>query len=429
MAYRTQSEMQTIKICIYIIFSGRFFFDTVKCYFSWEAFIMSKNFSRKTILFVFMIGTFAIGMTEYVVTGLLTQFSEDLDVPLSATGMLLSVYAISVAVFGPILRILTLKSSQRKLLIIFALIFTISNIIAATAPNFEVLLASRLVAASIHAPFFGLCMSIAVDISAPNRRTAAIAAVQGGLTIAVMIGVPFGALIGGLLDWRVVFWIIAVFGLMTLIGIIIVTPRVEQKKTPALMKELSMLKDKNVVMVLAMIIFGFSGVFAAYTFNEPMLREISGFGVTGVTLSLLAFGVGAVLANTLAGRVLPINLTRSLLFSLLTLGLILFAFTFLLANPVLAIMVNFLFGAGVFGTAPLLNSKVIIAAKESPALSGTITASTFNLANAIGATIGSTLLERQLDYPAITFIAGTIIFVGFAIMVVTSKIEDRSLYE
>lgn len=390
---------------------------------------MSKNFSRKTILFVFMIGTFAIGMTEYVVTGLLTQFSEDLDVPLSATGMLLSVYAISVAVFGPILRILTLKSSQRKLLIIFALIFTISNIIAATAPNFEVLLASRLVAASIHAPFFGLCMSIAVDISAPNRRTAAIAAVQGGLTIAVMIGVPFGALIGGLLDWRVVFWIIAVFGLMTLIGIIIVTPRVEQKKTPALMKELSMLKDKNVVMVLAMIIFGFSGVFAAYTFNEPMLREISGFGVTGVTLSLLAFGVGAVLANTLAGRVLPINLTRSLLFSLLTLGLILFAFTFLLANPVLAIMVNFLFGAGVFGTAPLLNSKVIIAAKESPALSGTITASTFNLANAIGATIGSTLLERQLDYPAITFIAGTIIFVGFAIMVVTSKIEDRSLYE
>ncbi|MFC3418398.1 MFS transporter [Salinicoccus hispanicus] len=390
---------------------------------------MSKNFSRKTILFVFMIGTFAIGMTEYVVTGLLTQFSEDLDVPLSATGMLLSVYAISVAVFGPILRILTLKSSQRKLLIIFAAIFTISNIIAATAPNFEVLLASRLAAASIHAPFFGLCMSIAVDISAPNRRTGAIAAVQGGLTIAVMVGVPFGALIGGLLDWRVVFWIIAVFGLITLIGVIIVTPRVEQKEPPALMKELSMLKDKNVVMVLAMIIFGFSGVFAAYTFNEPMLREISGFGVTGVTLSLLAFGVGAVFANALAGRVLPINLTRSLLFSLLTLGLILFAFTFLLSNPVLAIMVNFLFGAGVFGTAPLLNSKVIIAAKESPALSGTITASTFNLANAIGATIGSTLLERQLDYPAITFVAGTIIFVGFAIMVVTSKIEDRSLYE
>ncbi|MCG1009339.1 MFS transporter [Salinicoccus sp. ID82-1] len=390
---------------------------------------MLNHFSRNTILFVFMIGTFAIGMTEYVVTGLLTQFSEDLDVPLSATGMLLSVYAISVAVFGPILRILTLKNSQRKLLIVFASVFTISNIIAATAPNFEVLLASRLIAASIHAPFFGLCMSIAVDISEPNKRTSAIAAVQGGLTVAVMLGVPFGALIGGVLDWRVVFWIIALFGFITLIGVAIVTPRAVQREAPALLKELSMLKNKTVVLVLAMIIFGYSGVFVAYTFNEPMLREISGFGVTGVTVSLLAFGIGAVLANTLAGRIIPINLTRSLLISLFSLGIILFAFTFLLEIPVLAVGVSFLFGAGVFGTAPLLNSKIIIAAKESPTLSGTITASTFNLVNALGAAIGSALLGRELGYTSITFIAGAIIFFGLIIMVITSRVEDRSLFE
>ncbi|WP_246095013.1 MFS transporter [Salinicoccus cyprini] len=348
---------------------------------------------------------------------------------MSATGMLLSVYAISVAVFGPILRILTLKNSQRKLLIVFASVFTVSNIIAATAPNFEVLLASRLIAASIHAPFFGLCMSIAVDISEPNKRTSAIAAVQGGLTVAVMLGVPFGALIGGVLDWRVVFWIIALFGFITLIGVAIVTPRAVQREAPALLKELSMLKNKTVVLVLAMIIFGYSGVFVAYTFNEPMLREISGFGVTGVTVSLLAFGIGAVLANTLAGRIIPINLTRSLLISLFSLGIILFAFTFLLEIPVLAVGVSFLFGAGVFGTAPLLNSKIIIAAKESPALSGTITASTFNLANALGAAIGSALLGRELGYTSITFIAGAIIFFGLIIMVITSRVEDRSLFE
>ena len=138
------------------------------------------NFSTKWILFVFMIGTFSVGMTEYVVTGLLTQFAKSLNVEVSTTGLLLSAYAIGVAVFGPILRMATIKFPTRPLLVGLMAIFVVSNIIAATAPNFEVLLMSRLLSATMHAPFFGLCMSIAVHISPPYRRTRAIAAVQGG---------------------------------------------------------------------------------------------------------------------------------------------------------------------------------------------------------------------------------------------------------
>nr|WP_040984491.1 MFS transporter [Oceanobacillus jeddahense] len=386
------------------------------------------KFSRTTILTIFMIGTFAIGMTEYAVTGLLTQFAADLDVAVSTTGLLLSVYAISVAICGPVLRTLTVKFSPKPLLIALMAIFIISNIIAATAPNFEILLLSRLLSATMHAPFFGLCMSMAVDISPPHKRTSAIAAVQGGLTIAIMLGVPFGSYIGGMLDWRLVFWFIALMGLINLIGLLIVTPDIKQKEIPKLKNEMAILKNKNVWMLIAVIVFGFSGVFTAYTFTEPMLREIAGFDVTSITIGLFLFGLGAVIGNFVSGSIQPEVLTERLIVAMAILGTVLLSFTFLLANPFFTYVACFLFGAGTFGTTPILNAKIILAATEAPALSGTIAASVFNLANSIGATLGSLLLTNHFSFREITFVAGGMIFFGVILMFVTHKIEDKSLF-
>lgn len=375
-----------------------------------------------------MIGTFAIGMTEYAVTGLLTQFAADLDVAVSTTGLLLSVYAISVAVCGPLLRILTVKYSPKPLLIVLISIFIVSNMVAATAPSFEILLLSRLLSATMHAPFFGLTMSMAVEISPPHKRTSAIAAVQGGLTIAVMLGVPFGSYIGGILDWRLVFWFITLMGVINLIGLMIVTPNMKQKEVPKLKNELAVLKNKNVWMLIAIIVFGFSGVFTAYTFTEPMLRELAGFDLTSITIGLFLFGFGAVTGNFLSGRFQPEVLTERLMVAMAILGTVLISFTFLLMNPFLTYVACFLFGAGTFGTTPILNTKIILAATEAPALSGTIAASVFNLANSIGATLGSLLLTNHFSFREITFVAGGMIFFGVILIIVTHKIEDKSLF-
>lgn len=387
------------------------------------------NPSRKIIIAVFMVGTFAIGMTEYVVTGLLTQFAEDLDVAIATTGMLLSVYAISVTIFGPVVRLLTLKFSPKILLIILISVFIISNIIAATAPNFETLLLSRLLSASMHAPFFGLTMSLAMAISPAHKKTGSIAAVNGGLTIAIMLGVPFGSFVGASLDWRLVFWIIAVLGIMTLIGIILTTPNYRPKEIPKISKELSVIKNKNVLMTIFVIVFGFSGVFTAYTFMEPMLREITGFGAVGITISMFLFGVGAVTGNFIAGTIQPSFLTSRIIMTMGILGIVLFTFTFMLQTPVPAYIASLLFGVGTFGTTPILNSKIIFAAKEAPALSGTLAASTFNLANSIGATLGSTLLNMDFSYTHITFVAAGMIFFGMLSMMAVGKVEDKSLFE
>lgn len=375
-----------------------------------------------------MIGAFAVGMTEYVVTGLLTQFAADLDVAVSTTGLLLSVYALSVALFGPVIRLLTLKFSPKLLLLILVSIFIISNIIAATAPNFEVLLLSRLLSASMHAPFFGVMMSLAMAISPPHKKTSAIALVNGGLVIAVMLGVPFGSYIGSVLDWRVVFWMIVTLGVITLIGMILVTPNYRTAEVPKISAELSALKDKNVIMLIITIVFGFSGVFTAYTFLEPMLREIANMGDLGVTFSMLMFGTFAVIGNFSSGSIQPGKLTGAVTLVIMFLAIVLFGLTFMLQVPYLAYIAAGLFGLGTFGISPMLNAKIIFAAVTAPALAGTLAASVFNLANAIGASLGSVLLSSNFSYMEITFVAGGMLIFGALCMVATHFIEDKNRF-
>lgn len=375
-----------------------------------------------------MIGAFAVGMTEYVVTGLLTQFAADLDVAVSTTGLLLSVYALSVALFGPVIRLLTLKFSPKLLLLILVSIFIISNIIAATAPNFEVLLLSRLLSASMHAPFFGVMMSLAMAISPPHKKTSAIALVNGGLVIAVMLGVPFGSYIGSVLDWRIVFWMIVTLGVITLIGMILVTPNYRTAEVPKISAELSALKDKNVIMLIITIVFGFSGVFTAYTFLEPMLREIANMGDLGVTFSMLMFGTFAVIGNFSSGSIQPGKLTGAVTIVIMFLAIVLFGLTFMLQVPYLAYIAAGLFGLGTFGISPMLNAKIIFAAVTAPALAGTLAASVFNLANAIGASLGSVLLSSNFSYMEITFVAGGMLIFGALCMVATHFIEDKNRF-
>ncbi len=307
-------------------------------------------------------------------------------------------------------------------------LFVISNIIAATAPSFEVLLLSRLLSAAMHAPFFGLCMAIAVNISAPHKRTGAIAAVQGGLTIAIMLGVPFGSFLGGMLDWRLVFWFMVILGIITLTALVIVTPNQETTDVPKLKKELKIFRNKNVLMVIFIIVFGFSGVFTAYTFMEPMIREFTGFGVTGITATLFCFGVGSVIGNFASGKIQEARLTEYLMLALASLAVVLLIFAFTVQFAALALIASFLFGAGTFGTSPILNSKIILAATEAPLLSGTIAASVFNLANFIGATLGTVLLKNGFSYVMITVIAAGIIGLGFILAIVTHLVEDKEVF-
>ena len=382
---------------------------------------------NKMMFFIFMLGTFTVGMAEYVVTGLLTQISDDMHVSISSAGLLVSVYAISVAVIGPFMRIFTMKVHAHHLLPVLVAIFIVSNLVGMLAPNFNVLLLSRLMSAAMHAPFFGVCMSVAAAVAPPAKKPQAIALVQAGLTIAVMIGVPFGSFLGGLANWRVVFGIMIILAVITMLGMMKFTPHVSLSAEANISKELTVFKNPHILIVISIIVFGYSGVFTTYTFMEPMIHEYAPFKIIGLTVCLFLFGLGGVIGNLVTGSVPEHALTKYLFYTFFLLFITIILFVTFVHYAVLALLICFLFGFGTFGTTPLLNSKIILSAHEAPLLASTLAASIFNVANFIGAILGSILLSIGLPYMTITFISGGIIILGIILNTVNNVYEKKHI--
>lgn len=382
---------------------------------------------NKMMFFIFMLGTFTVGMAEYVVTGLLTQISDDMHVSISSAGLLVSVYAISVAVIGPFMRIFTMKVHAHRLLPVLVAIFIVSNLVGMLAPNFNVLLLSRLMSAAMHAPFFGVCMSVAAAVAPPAKKPQAIALVQAGLTIAVMIGVPFGSFLGGLANWRVVFGIMIILAVITILGMMKFTPHVSLSAEANISKELTVFKNPHILIVISIIVFGYSGVFTTYTFMEPMIHDYAPFKIIGLTVCLFLFGLGGVIGNLVTGSVPEHALTKYLFYTFFLLFITIILFVTFVHYAVLALLICFLFGFGTFGTTPLLNSKIILSAHEAPLLASTLAASIFNVANFIGAILGSILLSIGLPYMTITFISGGIIILGIILNTVNNVYEKKHI--
>lgn len=382
---------------------------------------------NRMMFFIFMLGTFTVGMAEYVVTGLLTQIASDMKVSISSAGLLISVYAVSVALIGPFMRIFTMNVRAKRLLPILVVIFIGSNVVGMLAPNFQVLLLSRLLSASMHAPFFGVCMSVAAAVAPRGKQPQAIALVQAGLTIAVMIGVPFGSFLGGFANWRIVFGVMIGLAIITMLGMLKFVPDVSLSTESNLKNELKVFKNPHILIVMSIIVFGYSGVFTTYTFMEPMIHDFAPFKIVGLTICLFMFGLGGVLGNLITGNVPESKLTKYLFYTFLLLFLTIILFVTFVHNAILAIIICFLFGFGTFGTTPLLNSKIILSAKEAPLLASTLAASIFNVANFLGAIIGSILLSIGLPYLMITFVSGGIIILGILINAVNYFYEKKHI--
>lgn len=382
---------------------------------------------NRMMFFIFMLGTFTVGMAEYVVTGLLTQIASDMKVSISSAGLLISVYAVSVALIGPFMRIFTMNVRAKRLLPILVAIFIGSNVVGMLAPNFQVLLLSRLLSASMHAPFFGVCMSVAAAVAPRGKQPQAIALVQAGLTIAVMIGVPFGSFLGGFANWRIVFGVMIGLAIITMLGMLKFVPDVSLSTESNLKNELKVFKNPHILIVMSIIVFGYSGVFTTYTFMEPMIHDFAPFKIVGLTICLFMFGLGGVLGNLITGNVPESKLTKYLFYTFLLLFLTIILFVTFVHNAILAIIICFLFGFGTFGTTPLLNSKIILSAKEAPLLASTLAASIFNVANFLGAIIGSILLSIGLPYLMITFVSGGIIILGILINAVNYFYEKKHI--
>ncbi|WP_435167598.1 MFS transporter [Paenibacillus glycanilyticus] len=359
------------------------------------------------------VGAFAIGMTEFVIMGILPNVASDLNVSISAAGQLITMYALGVAVGAPIMTILTSRIPQKKLLCILMLLFILGNGLSVVAPNYAVLMIARMITALTHGTFFGVGAVIASKLVRADKQAGAVSIMMAGLTIANIIGVPIGTYIGQNWGWRASFGAIAVMGILALIGIIIFIPKLKLSKQVSVLKQLSAIARPKLLVYLLIAALGNAGLFAVFTYITPLLTDITGFAEHNVTWILILFGIGVTVGNIVGGKLADWKLMPSILGLYLTIAVVLTIFTFTVHNEIASVITIFLWGAASFAVFPGLQVRIMSLAQSAPALASTSSHSAGNLGNASGAFIGGWVITH-LSLGALPWVGA--ILVGLALV-------------
>ncbi len=374
-------------------------------------------------------GAFGIGTTEFVIMGLLLQVSADLHVSIAAAGLLISGYALGVAVGAPLLTIATRRVPRKTVLLALMAIFTLGNIACALAPNYELLMAARVVTSLAHGTFFGVGSVVATGLVPPERRASAIAVMFTGLTAATMLGVPAGAWLGLHFGWRSTFWAVALIGVFAFAVLAAFVPRsrADARHAP-LRDELAVLVRPQVLLGLAMTVLGFAGVFAVFTYIQPLLTGVTGLSDAAVSPILLLFGVGLAVGNILGGKLADRAPMPAVLGTLAALAAVLGAMQFGIDTPVGAAVFVGLLGIAAFATVAPLQLRVLDKASGAGQnLASSLNIAAFNLGNALGAWVGGVVIERGPGLESLGWVAALLTLAGLAIALWSRALERRAV--
>ena len=374
-------------------------------------------------LVALMIGAFGIGMTEFIVAGLLPDISSDLHVSLSAAGLLVSGYAAGVAVGAPLLTALTGRLDRKHLLLGLMVIFIVGNLVGAIAPSYGVLMTARVIAAFAHGTFFAVGSIVATQVVPPGKGAAAIATMFTGLTFANVIGVPAGTVIGHQLGWRATFWVITALGVLGAALIAVLVPSRKVQDPPSVRQEVGVLRRPQVLLALAMTLFGYGGIFVAFTYIAPILEQVTGFSQSMVTVLLVLFGLGLFVGNTLGGKLADRHVMRALKGILTALAAVLAALSVTAHDQVAAAVTVFLLGAAGFGTVPGLQLRVMDKAEGAPNVASALNIGAFNLGIAGGAFLGGMVVDSPLGLGATPWVGALVTLVGLALAAVSARMD------
>lgn len=372
------------------------------------------------------IGAFGIGTTEFVIAGLLPEVARDFDVTIPVAGWLITGYALSVAVGAVPMTLLGGRLRRKHLLLGLMVIFIAGNVVSAVAPGYAVMMAGRVVAAFAHGAFFGVGSVVAASLVAPARRASAIALMFTGLTLANVLGVPMGTFLGQSFGWRSTFWVVALLGVLGLIGIATLVPSQPRDADGRIRTEFAAFRSRQVGLAVTMTVLGFGGVFAAFTYIAPMMTEVAGFSDDAISWLLVLFGAGMVIGNLVGGRLADRDLMRSLYLTLAGLAAVLFAFTFTSQAQIPSMITIVLLGGFGFATAAPLQTRVLQSAKQAPTLASAVNIGAFNVGNALAAWLGGLVIAGGLGYQAPNWVGGIMAASALGVAVVAGSLDRRA---
>ncbi|HDY98113.1 MAG TPA: MFS transporter [Pseudomonas sabulinigri] len=371
-------------------------------------------------LLALTLSAFAIGTTEFVIVGLLPTIAADLGVSLPSAGLLISLYALGVAIGAPLLTAMTGKVPRKALLLGLMVLFTAGNLLAWQAPSYESLIIARVITGLAHGVFFSIGSTIATSLVSKEKAASAIAIMFTGLTVALVTGVPLGTFIGQHFGWRETFLAVSALGVIAFIGSLLYVPKnIQHNKPASVLQQLQVLKQPRLLLVYAMTAIGYGGSFTAFTFLAPILQEIAGFSAASVSLVLLVYGVSVAFGNIWGGKLAdkrgPISALKIIF---LLLAAVLFMLTFTAHNPWLALLTVLLWGAVAFGNVPGLQVYVVRQAEHHTPhavdVASGLNIAAFNLGIAGGAWGGGLIVEN-LGLIHTAWIGALVVLVAYAL--------------
>ncbi|MBE1577223.1 Cmx/CmrA family chloramphenicol efflux MFS transporter [Amycolatopsis roodepoortensis] len=366
------------------------------------------------------LSVFALGTSEFMITGLLPGMAADLNVGIPEAGLLISAFAIGMVVGAPLLAIATLRVPRRATLMALLVVFGVSHVVGALGSGYALLFATRVVSAVACAGFWAVAAATAVALVPVERRGRALAILVGGLTVANIAGVPAGTFLGQHAGWRAAFWAVTALTVVALIGVFALVPETQngQDKTDVA-TELRLYRGGRFWLALGVIALAQAMIFATFSYLAPLLTEVAGLPESWVPGVLSLFGLGALIGITAGGRLADARPFATLYGGLAValVALVLLA----LSGPAtpLAIFAVFLFGVAGFGVNPALNVRAFAVAGNAPTLVGASTTAAFNVGNTVGPWLGGESIDAGLGYPSVAWVsvglgAATVVALTFA---------------
>ncbi|MFQ2550924.1 MFS transporter [Aeromonas caviae] len=382
-------------------------------------------------LFALTLSAFAIGTTEFVIVGLIPTIAEQLNVSLPSAGLLVSLYALGVAIGAPVLTALTGKLPRKWLLVGLMALFTVGNLLAWQAPGYESLIVARILTGLAHGVFFSVGSTIATGLVAKEKAASAIAIMFSGLTVALVTGVPLGTWIGQVFGWRETFLVVSLLGLVAMVGSMLLVPgNLPKGAASSVREQLSVFTRKPLLLVYAKTALGYGGAFTAFTFLAPILQQVSSFSAGAVSLILLVYGVSVAVGNIwggkLADRMGPLPALK-LLFA--GLAVVLLVLTFTAPHPVLAVLTVLVWGAFAFGNVPGLQVLVVKQAERHTPnavdVASGLNIAAFNVGIALGSVVGGFVVEH-LGLMHTPWIGALIVLLAYGLTHVSEAGERRA---
>ena len=379
-------------------------------------------------LLALTLAAFAIGTTEFVIVGLIPSIAADLGITLPSAGLLVGLYALSVAISAPLLTAMTGKVPRKPLLLSLMALFTVGNLIAWQAPGYGTLITARVLTGLAHGVFFSVGSIIATGLVPREKAASAIATMFSGMTVAFVTSIPLGTFIGQRFGWPATFLAVSAFGLLALLGAWAFVPKSIAHTPPApLLRQMRVLLQPRLLLVFAMTAVGYGGSLIAFTFLAPILQDIAGFTPEMVGVVLLAYGVSVAVGNVWGGRLADrLGAVSALKTIFLLLAAVLLVLTFTAPHQWLVVLTVLAWGAVAFGNVPALQVYVVQQAEkvapDAVDVAAGFNIAAFNIGVAGGSWAGS-LVVGQLGLGHTPWIAALVTLGAFGLTVLSGRLD------